>query len=376
MQKTKKHMFIIGENEKKLPLYIQEANRLKHLVVVGTKGTGKSTGLLPSLVKQDIEDKKVGVTIIAGEKETALLLYALAKRAGREIVVVKPSLTDSGKLLLAKKSYDYEGIKEDVLDFEKAIQKKQIVIIDMEFARYQERAIQGVAYMLTALQEAVVKENEVNITKHYLYVDDAYLYLPYLKSHLYSGKDYGLGCTLFLESRLQLVKPEERAIVDSMIRNTMLMSGLTLEDAVHYSEDVYEKPIPAMRNRSLKEFIYSTTDKEGRRTQGSGKFQFLSDELLQSLRLAIPRYRGGIEREQVGVESPPDEDKMVASLTKEVEVTTPLVTPASMPGKETAKVPTKPAVKPKKERITSRVEALSKRHVVILSNTFDEDDEF
>lgn len=368
-------MLVLGKNDKNADVFIQESNRLTNLVVVGTKGTGKSTGVLPILAKQDIEEKKAGVTIVVGEKETALLLYALAKRAGREVFVIKPSITDSGKLLLAKKRYDYEGMKRDVLDFEKAIQKKQIVIVDMEFVRYHEKAIQGVAYILTALQEALIKENEVTVTKHFLYVDDAHLYFPYLKSLLYAGKDYGLGCTLFLESRLQLMA-EERSLVDSMVRNTVLLSGLALEDAKYYSEDIYERALPFMRNRPIKDFVYATTDKEGRRAQGTGKFEFLSDELLQSLRLAIPRYRGGIEREQVGVECPPEVEKVVTPINKEVEVVAPSATPTTNVAKETVQTLVKPAVKPKKDRVTSRVEASSKRHVVILNDTFDEDDEF
>lgn len=357
------HILVLGENEKKKNVFIQADNRLKHLLIVGTKGTGKSTGVLPALAKQDIEDKKAGATVVVGDKETALLLYALAKRAGRDVVIIKPSITDSGKLLLGKRLYDYQSIKTDVIDFEKAILKKQIVIVDMEFVRYHEKAIKGVAYILTALQEALVKENEVTVTRHFLYVDDAHLYLPYLKSLLYAGKDYGLGCTLFLESRHLLVKAEERAMTDSMIRNTVLMSGLTVEDAQYYTDDVYEKQLSYMRNRPFEEFVYSTTDKDGRRTTGNAKFNFLSDELLQSLRLAVPRYRGGIAREQVGVDSSPKE-----------QVATPKA--EAITGRASVKTPIEKSVSPERDRVTQRVDKLSKRHVVILDNLFDEDDEF
>lgn len=365
------HMLILGENEKKNNVYIQEDNRMKHILVVGTKGSGKSTGVLPALVKQDIEDKKVGATIVVGEKDTAMLLYAMAKRAGRDVVIIKPSLTDSGKMLLIQRNYQYDAVKLDVLDYEKAVTKRQIVIIDMEFARHHESAIRGVAYLLTSLNEAVVKVNEVTVTKHFLYVDDAHLYLPFMKNILYSGKEYGVGCTLFLESRLQLLDIGERALVDSYIGNTVLMSGLTVEDSRYYVEDIYEKQIPFIRNRGLKDFIYSTTDREGRRTTGAARFEFLPDELVQSLRMAIPRYRGGIEREQVGVSPPvkPKTDSISTAKVVEVEPKSPPVK------KEIESVPEKKASQMNKT-VSEAVETQSHRHVVILDNEFDEDEEF
>lgn len=370
MQKKKQyapsHMLILGENEKKKSVYIQEDNRMKHILVVGTKGSGKSTGLLPTLVKQDIEDKKVGATVIVGDKETAMLLFALAKRAGRDVTIIKPSLTDSGKMLLMHPCYNYHSVKEEVIDYEKAISKRQIVIIDMEFARHQENAIKGVAYLLSALHEAVVKTNEATVTKHFLYVDDAHLYLPFVKNLLYSGKEYGVGCTLFLESRLQLTDAGERAMVDAYVGNTILMSGLTVEDAKYYVQDIYEKEIPFMRNRRLLDFLYSTSDWEGRRTTGTAKFDFLSEELIQSLRMAIPRYRGGIEREQVGVV----ESQTISTVTKET-----LVPVHKTP---TAQVSaTKPLeIKVKRTPVEKKIETQSKRHVVIMDNLFDEDDEY
>lgn len=366
------HQLILGENDKKNNVYIQERNRMKHLLVVGTKGTGKSTGVLPALAKQDFEDKRAGATIVVGEKDTALLLFALAKRASRDVVLIKPSLTDAGKMLLLQTTYRYDNVINDVVDYEKAITKRQIVIIDMEFARHQEKAIKGVAYLMAALHEAVVKTNEHTPTKHFLYVDDVHLYLPFLKNILHSGKEYGVGCTLFLESRLQLATAEEKALVGAYVRNTVLMSELTLEDAQYYVEDIYEKQIPFMRNRPLKEFIYSTTDREGKRTAGTGKFIFLADELIQSLRMAIPRYRGGIERDQVGVVTPiPLKDEPTFSEPKRAAVEL-----APVPRPFVTSEPKPANVHVKSVPVGKAVETQMRRHVIVLDDVFDDDDEY
>lgn len=370
---------ILGENDKRNEVFIQEENRLKHLLVIGTKGSAKSTGVLPVLAKQDFEEKKHGTTIIVGEKESAMLLYALAKREKRDVVIIKPSLTDSGKLLLAKKRYDYDAISRDVVDFGKAILKRQVVIVDMEFVHNGQQAIRSVAYLLTALQEAMVRENESGAMKHYLYVDNAHLYMPFMKTVLSEGHSYGVGCTLFLESRQQLAGTGELALLDANVRNHVVMSGLTIEDVEHYERVIYEKQKTFILNRPKVEFIYLTMDKEGRRAPGNGKFQFLGEDVMQSLRMSIPRYRGNIEREQVGVESVTEPAKERLQLVKEVGQSTPLPQTAQVeaPVKNAVKPPVNPLViKPKRDRVTEEADRNSKRHVIIVDDLFDADEEF
>lgn len=358
---------VIGENEKRNKIYIQEENRLKHLMFIGQKGSGKSRGVLPMLVQQDFEDKQVGSTIVAGHKETALQLYSLARREKRDVVLVKPSLTDIGKLLLQMNSYSYADIQREVVDFEKAIVKKQVVIIDMEFAKHRADAIRATAFLMSALQEAAVQVNEMKETRHYLYVDDAHLYLPGLRGLLSTGKEYGIGCTLLLDSREQCMRTEDHLLLDSAVRSTVLLSGITLLDAMHYVEDIYEKKMPFMRNRGTLEFIYVTNDKEGRRTSGAGKLRFLPEDVNHSLHQAIPQHRARIIREQVGVADAP--------LSSVSSATAPLPQPTAAP----ISLPLKPATPTRPLDIQSRREqekitSHANRYVISTDDLFDVDE--
>lgn len=394
MSKKKQSMqdnLILGEKEQKKKLYLEEKNRMKNLVVVGTLGTGKSSLILPSLVEQDIKDKRVGATIMTGDKETAMVLYALAKRAGREVQIVKPSLTDTGKLLLDKDSYCYQEVKEEILDFEKAIRRKQIIIIDMEFAVHHEKSIKAGAILLSSLAEAMAIQNVGNVTNHFLYVDDAYLYMPYLKTILRHGKEYGIGTVLFLDSRLHL-KEEELALLDSTVRSTVLTSGLTLFDAEYYARDIYEKQIPYIRNRPLNEFIYAIIDSDGKRIAGgAGKFIFLPDELYDSLKLSIPRYSNGIKGSQESSKQKPKRPLEPLKHRKPVENELPVMEEESSrsaeqvvlsePSKEVKKetsitIPETPKPANKRDRVTKTVQKQMKRHVVLIGDVFGDDDEY
>lgn len=385
---------VLGVNDKKNPVYIQEDNRKRHLLVLGTKGSGKSETVLPLLVKQDIEDKKVGATIFVGDKETALLMYSLARRNQRDVRIIKPSLTVTGEVLLSQKRYLYNDIKEHVVDFEQAIRKKEIVIVDLEFAIYQEKAIQATAYLLHAFREAYLQENLSKETTHYLYVDDSHLFIPYLMPIIMNGGEYGIGCTLFLETR-QLLTYHERALIDSYIRNKMVLSGLTIEDAKYLADDIYERQLTYILNRDKVEFIYSTTEAKGRRTNGTGKLTPLDDELMASLRLSVPRHRGTILRnqesggEEVEVEpeslsQTPPESLETVETEMQPEESTVSATPAvvEMPKPEHKKPNVQMPEQKQRERV-KRQEKLSatisretKRHVVILDNVFSDDEEF
>lgn len=377
--KNKDQQLILGLNDKKSDVFIQEENRKRHLLVLGTKGSGKSETVLPLLLKQDIENKKVGVTAFVGDKESALLMYSLARRNQREVRIVKPSITDSGKLLLLQSSYVYNTIKEDVIDFEQAIRKREVVIIDLEFASHQEKAIQATAYLLHAFRDAYLRENQMKETTHHLYVDDSHLYMPYLMPVLMNGGEYGIGCVLFLESR-QLLTVSERALIDGYVRNKMILSGLTIEDAKHLAEDIYERQLPYILNRDKNEFIYLTTEGKGRRTNGTGKFTPLDDELLASLRLSVPRHRGTIMRNQSESEHEGDavqlERPEMVPQEAEQDVKEPVK--PSAPEKPKTQMPEqKQRERAKRQaKLTAKISQESKRHVVILDDVFSDDEEF
>ena len=374
LERVVNDQLIIGNADKQRPAYIREENRFKHLLVLGTKGSGKSEIVLPSFFKQDIENKRVGATVFVGDRETAMMMYSLAKRNNREVQLVKPSLTASGMLLLENEHYDYRYVKENVIDFERAIRKKEIVIVDMEFDENQEEAIRGTAFLLTAFREAYVKENESKSTPHFLYVDNSHLYLPYVLPILFSGGDYTVGCTIFLESR-NLLNDNEKAIIDSFIRNKMFLTGLTVEDARYITEDIYERELPYILNRDYLECIYLTLDSKGKRANGVAKLNPLEKELVESLRISVPRHRGNVLRNEVKPEP------KVVSKPVEVEAKTSDVLPS-------VQVPTVPPLneknpsdqKNKKKRsepkVVRSVKQEVKRHVVILDDLFGDDDEF
>lgn len=333
------------------PAYLQEDKRFKHLLVLGTKGSGKSDILLPALLKQDIENKKVGATVFVSDRESAMMMYSLAKRNNREVRLVKPSLTHAGKSIINMDAYCYRTIQENVIDFEMAIRKKEVVIVDLEFEHNQEASIRGSAFLLTAMREAYLKENEDKSTPHFLYVDDSHIYMSYITPILFSGGEYSIGCTLFLESR-GLLTEEQMSYVDAYIRNRVYLSGLTMEDATYVSQEVYEREIMYILNRDAYEFIYMMLDARGKRISGVAKLKPLDADLVDSLRISVPRHRGNVLRseEETAGKSPAPEEVYTPNPPKQ---------PNSVSNHLAAKV-----IKTVKQDV--------KRHIVVLDNIDDE----
>lgn len=86
-KKVDDNKLIIGLNDKGKELFIPEKSRFLNTLVLGTKGTGKTTSVLPMFVEQDLKRKNAGVTIICSTKEMSYNLYSLAKKYKRKILL-------------------------------------------------------------------------------------------------------------------------------------------------------------------------------------------------------------------------------------------------------------------------------------------------
>lgn len=241
----------IGETAEGQSVVLSDKSLLSNgLLVIGTKNTGKSSFLsnfaIQEIVARYENDKgeiatpnsNAGFTFITSRKDHSFLLYAMAKKYHRlNISFLKPSIDLHVKdTLLGMEEFDYDKINS-IINYEEAIDKKAIVIIDMENDCYEDASRRAVGMLLLQLQIAMHNTPKTSRRRHYLVIDDAYQYLPYLESILRYGSEYNVPVILFFDSRAQY--EEYRAIVDTNIQNILLMSNVTFEDAKYYSEQFF-----------------------------------------------------------------------------------------------------------------------------------------
>lgn len=286
----------IGRNEQKnKPVFIKDENRMQNLLFIGKKGLGKTTKMLPFLAKQDFINKKVGATFIVSGKDSAMYLYALAKKQKRQqIVLLKPNLSTKADKLFELSQYDELFIRKFVLDYEKAIRHKKIVIIDLEVLKNSNRAIQLTAYLLESLKQAMLETKDV---RHNLYVDDAEWYMPYLEMILSHGKEYGVTTTLFLQSRNSVERHSGMlSVLDDTVRNIVVTASLQPEDFRHYEMVFHGRFTTNIPSRSYKEFEYSTFN-ENRILVGKGEFDFFDEEEDAMISKSAKIHAGKLEKE-------------------------------------------------------------------------------
>lgn len=221
---------------------ISEKNRMLNSLVLGKKKSGKSNNLLTSFAKQDFEKKDCGLTFVVSRKDMAYTLYAMARDAGRkksDIIILKPSANFAiANEMIGLSEYSYEQIAE-YIDYKEAIKKKKVVIIDMEYSRYRDYAIKATAMLLMQLQ---VDMQDVQYTlkrNHFVYIDDAHSYLPFIELLLTTGEEYNIGTMLFMQSRDEVKRNQKNnedyiSLLDNNIRNLILTSGLNTSDAEFY----------------------------------------------------------------------------------------------------------------------------------------------
>lgn len=218
---------------------IPENSRKGNTLILGSKLSGKSTYILPYLAKQDIQRKNAGCTFIVSKKDLAYTLYAIAKMESKKKVhLIKPScdVVLANKLLWDTNDYDYDEIKE-IIDFKEVIKKKEIVIIDMENSKYHQGAIRAVAKLLIQLQTDMQDVASTIKRDHFVYLDDAQYYLPFIDTLLNHGDDYNVSTTLFMQGRNQfkIYGEDYTGLMDNNVRNYILMNGINFDDAQYFA---------------------------------------------------------------------------------------------------------------------------------------------
>ncbi len=269
---------VIGVNDKNKDLFIPEKSRFLNTIVIGTKGTGKTTSVLPMFVEQDLKRKNAGVTIISSSKEMSYNIYSLAKKYKRKINFIKPSINNEvTNRFLWLKDYNYDYINENIINYKEAIKKKEVVIIDMEIMKYKSDALKAVAMLLLQLRLDIQETDITQRCHHFLYVDDAYNYLKFLEDLLTFSDNFNLGITLFMQSRNQFVTKSKdfTSLINNNVRNTLLLNNITMEDYFYYKEKFSEKNITDFFNREFNSMLYESIDAMGIRRVGVAKYKKL-----------------------------------------------------------------------------------------------------
>lgn len=292
---------IIGQNEKHNDYYIAEKCRTLNMAVIGCKGTGKTTNILPFFAEQDISKKLAGVTFIVSDQEMAYALYSICKQYKRKVHLLKPTTNNEiCNKFLWKTEYDYDWINEHIINYKEAIRRKEIVIIDMEVFKYKIDAIRATSMLLLQLRLDLLDTDVTQRHTHYLYVDDAFYYLRFLEDFLRYGSTYNLNTILFLESRSQLLNKDKNLsdLLDNYIRNYILLNKLTLEDYQYYKELFPEQYFKTIMNRELTSLTFQTVDQNGSIRNGVAKLKQINTIDFKELEKKSKKIRASLLKEK------------------------------------------------------------------------------
>lgn len=240
-------------------MQITEEGRLLNLLVLGKQNTLKNTSPYLTFAKQDLEKKDVGLTFVVQKKDMAYTLYAMALKAGRkrsDIKLIKPSVDLLYSEMVMCDGYHPEDI-EKVVDYKKAIKNKQVIIIDMEYATCRNYAIRATAMLLSQLQANMQETDKTLKRCHYVYIEDAHKYLPFIELLLTVGGDYNISTNLFMNSRNEFTSmgKDYTSLVDNYVRNIILTNTLNIEDAEHYYKQLSVSKSYAKESADWKEIL-------------------------------------------------------------------------------------------------------------------------
>ena len=74
------------------PVIIPYQDRFVHMLVLGATGTGKTSQILTPMIRDDIDDDKMGVICLEPKGDFAEQVFAMAKLKGRDVIYFNPIL--------------------------------------------------------------------------------------------------------------------------------------------------------------------------------------------------------------------------------------------------------------------------------------------
>lgn len=277
----------IGTEAKELFAFSLES-RLRNIAIYGAKGAGKSHFMLPFLANQQTEGDDEGATFIVHSRKTALLLYEMAARYNREVILVtakeavffSPAYHD-GAIRITPYDFTVSSVAvHGVVDFAQAMAEKKIIIIEMSVAE-NDRGVRATIQLLNDIQANMYKNSTE--TPHFVYIDNAEMYLEHISKLLQMGAEFGIGTVLFFQSRDYLSKsmPAMLALAEGNIRNHILMGDLVHEDNLYFERRLYGPVNESfVRRRSLREVIIETEIKNVHEVISVLNVQYLSENIM------------------------------------------------------------------------------------------------
>lgn len=266
--------------------------RMQNTAVFGIKGTGKTENLLPMLANEQFENEREGSLFIVGKSRVSWLLYALAKRYHRDVLFLSPSCHAQMHEAVQLGISNIKDVSLNLVNFQEAMEQKKVVIIDAEPYKYHKRSMDVIIQILMNLQASIhVNTHE---TPFFTYIDEADVYLPYIKELLLYGEQFGVSSTLFMQSRslIHARSPVLSAFVDSNVRTTILANALTYDDNTYFKERFYGKgeDDKLMMSRSREELLVETIEK-GKRSVETTVVRFLSQKLFKDIEAEADKAR-------------------------------------------------------------------------------------
>lgn len=283
----------IGITDKKKDIYISYENRFLNTLVIGNKGTGKTSLFYKNFANQIINDKNTGGTFVTSSRNTAYEIHLLAKNKKRRISFLNPTVSYEIEKLMKKTSIKKSDIKE-LIDFERLIFNNYIVIIDLEPMIYGEKSFVITSLILECLKESMYQIDKTCLVPHFLQIEDSYKYLSSIEDILYYGNQYNVGTTLFFQNRTQFKNKgiDFSHIIDSNVCNLILMNDINLEDSKYYSELVDINL--TVSNKSRGKFFYRIKSKEGAYLYGHGEAK--EDEDIKDSLLMLHESKKALNR--------------------------------------------------------------------------------
>lgn len=218
---------MLNENIDKIDSFnIDYLDRFYNTVVIGSKRLCIKDNFFAFFVNESLKLRNTASTFFVSSKDELYMIYSLAKKMKRRLIVLSPSLLPFSE----DDSVDSLDLLNLYIDYASYISNNYIVIVDVEYMKDKNLSDKFVRAVLSLIEKSMINITKTELKEHNIYFDDAHLYVNYVDDLIYYGREYNTSLFFFIRQYINSRQEGELKYIINNSINKIILDSASMDD--------------------------------------------------------------------------------------------------------------------------------------------------
>lgn len=201
-------------------------DRFYNTTVIGSKRLSVKDEFFAFFINESLKLRNVASTFFISSKDEVYMIYLLAKKMKRRLIVLSPSLLPFSK----DDSVDSLDLLNLYIDYASYISNNYIIVVDIEYMKDKSLSDKFIRAVLSLIEKSMMNIAKTELKEHNIYFDDAHLYVNYVDSLLYYGREYNTSLFFFVRQCINSRQEDKLKYIINNSVNKIILGSASIDD--------------------------------------------------------------------------------------------------------------------------------------------------